>query len=213
MKIVINNIAILERIFIALLIFTIQSCGLLDSNEKVDEGKVEGEYYISSEIGWTIKIPSGWKIVSKNKMDKNQEKGVKSISETINVEIDDSELNHLISFMKNKGNVFQSTSEPFVSEYDGQYHETIQFMYQVLSESYRNQGIKIQTSTSFTRIDGLKFDIFKIAMYEADGKIYFNQEIYTRLINGYLFSVTLSYNNSKDKFTMMNAWTNSKFNQ
>jgi hypothetical protein len=84
-------------------------------------------------------------------------------------------------------------------------------MYQVLSDTYRNQGIKIQTSTSSTRIDGLKFDTFKIVMYDEIGKIYFNQEIYTRLINGYSFSATLSYTNNKDRQTLINTWTNSKF--
>ena len=35
--------------------------------------------------------------------------------------------------------------------------------------------------------------------------------MYTRLINDYLFSVTLSYNNLEDKNEMMKVWTNSKF--
>jgi hypothetical protein len=208
-----NSLAIRNRILIILLIITIQSCGLLDSGEKVDEGKVEGEYYISSEIGWTIKIPSGWKLVSKNIMDKNQEKGKELISETINSEIDDSGLKHLISFKKNNGNLFQSTSEPFESEYDGQYQETVQFIYQVIYDSFQNQGIKVDAASSYARIDGLKFDLLRITMYGKDGEIILNQEMYTRLINGYLFSATLSYNNAKDKHTMMNVWSNSKFGE
>lgn len=188
----------------------INSCKI-DPNKQVDEGKVENEYYTSEEIGWTIRIPSGWRIMLKNQMDKNQDRGMELVQETIDTVVDYSGLKHLISFQKNKGNVFQSTSEPFELEYEGEYEEANQFIKLLITEIYQNQGIKVDTTSSTARIDNLKFDLFKIKMYNPQGELILNQDMYTRLINDYMFSVILSYNNIDDKNEMMEVWTNSKF--
>lgn len=188
----------------------INSCKI-DPNKQVDEGKVENEYYTSEEIGWTIQIPSGWRIMLKNQMDKNQDRGMELVQETIDTVVDYSGLKHLISFQKNKGNVFQSTSEPFELEYEGEYEEANQFIKLLITETYQNQGIKVDTTSSTARIDNLKFDLFKIKMYNPQGQLILNQDMYTRLINDYMFSVILSYNNLDDKNEMMEVWTKSKF--
>ena len=201
-----------KGLIFTLIAFTclINSCKI-DPNKQVDEGKVENEYYTSEEIGWTIQIPSGWRIMLKNQMDKNQDRGMELVQETIDTVVDYSGLKHLISFQKNKGNVFQSTSEPFELEYDGEYEETNQFIKLLITETYQNQGIKVDTTSSTARIDNLKFDLFKIKMYNPQGELILNQDMYTRLINDYMFSVILSYNNIEDKNEMMEVWTNSKF--
>jgi len=105
----------------------INSCEI-DPNKQVDEGKVENEYYTSDEIGWTIQIPSGWRIMLKNQLDKNQDKGMDLVQETIDTIVDYSGLKHLISFQKNKANVLQSTSEPFELEYEGEWEENNEFV-------------------------------------------------------------------------------------
>lgn len=191
-------------------VYLINSCKI-DPNKQVDEGKVENEYYTSEEIGWSIQIPSGWRIMLKNQMDKNQDRGMELVQETIDTVVDYSGLKHLISFQKNKGNVFQSTSEPFELEYEGEFEETNQFLKLVITETYQNQGIRIDTLSTTARIDNLKFELFKIKMYNPQGELILNQDMYTRLINDYLFSVVLSYNNLEDKQEMMKVWTNSKF--
>ena len=148
----------------------INSCKI-DPNKQVDEGKVENEYFKSEEIGWTIQIPSGWKIMLKNQMDKNQDRGMELVQETIDTVVDYSGLKHLISFQKNKGNVFQSTSEPFELEYEGEFEETNQFLKLVITETYQNQGIRIDTSSTIARIDNLKFELFQIKMYNPQGEL------------------------------------------
>lgn len=200
------------RLIFILIAFTclINSCKI-DPNKQVDEGKIENEYYKSEEIGWTIQIPSNWKIMLKNQMDKNQERGMELVQETIDTVMDYSGLKHLISFQKNQGNVFQSSSELFELEYEGEFEETTQFLKLIITETYQNQGIKIDTSSTTAMIDNLKFELFQIKMYNPQGKLILNQDMYTRLINDYLFSVTLSYNNLESKNEMMKVWTHSKF--
>ena len=188
----------------------INSCEI-DPNKQVDEGKVENEYYTSDEIGWTIQIPSGWRIMLKNQLDKNQDKGMDLVQETIDTIVDYSGLKHLISFQKNKANVFQSTSEPFELEYEGEWEENNEFVKVLITETYQNQGIRVDTSSSTAWIDDLKFDLFEIKMYNPQGDIILNQDMYSRLINDYMFSVILSYNDIVYKNEMMKVWTNSKF--
>jgi len=56
--------------FLALLM----SCGEYDANEQIDEGIVEEHIYTSHEIGWTMKIPNGWTVVSKDRLEELDEK-------------------------------------------------------------------------------------------------------------------------------------------
>lgn len=191
-------------------VWLLNSCRI-DPNNQVDEGKVENEYYTSQEIGWTIKIPSGWNVMLKDQLDKNQERGMEMVQETVDTVVDYSRLKHLISFQKNRGNVFQSTSEPFELEYDGEFEETNQILKQVITQTYQNQGINVDTLSKSAIIDNLKFDLFHIKMYNPQGELILNQEMYTRLINNYLFSVILTYNNLDYKNEMMKVWTNSEF--
>lgn len=85
---------------ILVLTILMTSCKL-DPNKKIDEGKVEGEIYTSKEIGWTMNIPQGWSVISKNKIEANNEKGRKAIEEVAG-EFNYSGLKHLISFQKNQ---------------------------------------------------------------------------------------------------------------
>jgi len=53
---------------------SLTSCGQVDPNKNIDEGKVEGNVYTSEEIGWTIEIPKGWTVIDKEKTKRNKRK-------------------------------------------------------------------------------------------------------------------------------------------
>lgn len=175
-------------------------------NRQIDEGQVEGEIYTSQEIGWTVNIPQGWTVISKNRIEANDEKGRKAIEEVAG-EFDYSGLKHLISFQKNQFNIFQSTSEPFELEYEGEWEDNNAGLKELIYETYINQGIKVDTSSAKATIDGLDFEVFKSTIYGPDGNVILYQEMYSRYINGYDFGVNINYNNEKDKETMMEVWT------
>lgn len=202
------------KIFLTLILMGVavlfSACEQADPNEQVDEGTVEGNIYTSHEIGWTLQIPKGWKIISKDKLEENVEKGKKAIEEVAG-ELDFSGLKHLISFQKNQFNIFQATSEAFQIEYEGQWEENNSWLKEVLSATYAEQGINIDTSSSQTVIDGIGFEVFHITVYSPEGEIILYQDMYGSYINGFDFGVNLNYNNNRDKGALMMAWKNSTF--
>jgi hypothetical protein len=194
------------------ILFSISSCQQIDPNKQIDEGKVDKNIYTSEDLGWTIEIPNGWTVVEKEKTEEYNSKGLKAIGEVIDGEIDISGLKHLISFQKNQFNIFQSTSEPFKVEYDGEWEVTNAELKKIMYSAYINQGIKVDSSTtSSVKVDGLDFNYYSFTIYGRKGEVILNQAIYSRLINGLDFGVNINYNNEEDKIEMLNVWKSSKF--
>lgn len=194
--------------YIALLFFL--SCKT-EPNKQIDEGKIENGVYHSSEIGWTMEIPNGWKVTLKDSIANMGDRGLDAINETAGIDYDISKLKYLLTFQKGRFNMFQSTSEPFELEYDGEWEENNQAIKELLHETFTSKGIKVDTSSSVAKIDKLEFEVFHITVYGPDGKTLLHQEMYGRHINGYDFGVNLNYQNEEEKNEMMNAWKNSKF--
>jgi hypothetical protein len=192
--------------------FLIFSCKPVDPNKQVDEGKVANNTYTSEDIGWTIAIPQGWSITEKDKSEEYQDKGLEIIGEVVDGEIDISGLKNLISFEKDEFNVFQSTSEPFKVEYNGEWEVTNTQLKKILHSAYTGQGIKVDSSaTSTVIIDGLEFRHYSFTIYDPNGDTILNQLLYSRLMHGLDFGVNINYNNEQDKTEMLAAWNNSKF--
>ncbi|NER15907.1 hypothetical protein [Spongiivirga citrea] len=203
-----------RRITFPLLALTIilSSCRQIDPNKQVDEGTVEKNSYSSKEIGWSITIPNNWNVISKEQTDKYQEKGLDAMGELVEGEIDVSGLRNLIGFEKDRFNIFQSTSEPFQLEYDGEWQENNAGIKELIYNAYRQQGIKADsTATTVEKIDGLDFLSYTFTIYAPNGDVILNQIVYSRLINGFDFGVNINYNNDSDKKEMMDAWLGSKF--
>ena len=197
-------------IFISTL--AIISCKPSDPNKNIDEGKVEGNTYTSQEIGWTIAIPDGWEVVDREKSEDMREKGTQALEETIEQEVDFSGVKTLIAFQKNQFNIFQSTSEPFKLEYEGEWEINNAAIKALIFETFVNQGIKADSSaTSVETIDGLDFQTYSFTIYGPTGEVILNQILYSRLINGFDFAANINYNNEKDKETQLQAFRSSKF--
>ncbi|UII32867.1 hypothetical protein LVD17_03350 [Fulvivirga ulvae] len=200
-----------KSIIIVLLTSLFYSCTGSNPNEQIDEGLIKEDIYRSHEIGWTIKIPEGWEIVSKDQMEIHDEKGKRALEQTMKDSISFSGLKHLISFRKNNFNIFQSSSEPFPLSYEGEWKDNNSALKELLYQTYINQSIKIDTSSSSEIVDGLNFEVFHIKVYGPEGGIILNQDMYSRYINGFDFGVSINYNNEKDQKEMMQAWKGSTF--
>lgn len=194
-----------------LLTYLCYSCGPIDPNKQVDQGTVSENVYSNEEIGWTIEIPEGWQVMSRDQLDKNLEQGSEAVEEALGAEIDYSQLKYLISFQKNPFNIFQSSAEKFELEYEGEWEENNENLKAILYETYAQQGIIADTSSSTMQIDGLDFKVFNIVISGPDGEAILTQEVYNRYINGYDFSVNINYNSPEDKERMMESWKNSSF--
>ncbi len=195
------------------LLILISSCQQLDPNKQIDEGKVEKNSYSSKEIGWTINIPKGWKVTSKEQHERHQERGKVAIEEMTDTEYDDSGLKNLIGFQKNQYTMFNSTSESFKLEYEGEWEESNAAIKELIYNTYISKGIKADsTATKIVKIDGLDFHSSKFVLYHPKSdEVLLNQIIFSRYINGFDFNVNINYNNEADFKVMLDAWKNSKF--
>lgn len=190
------------------------SCGNVDPNKHIDEGSVIGDIYLSNEIGWSIKIPKDWQIISKDVIEKDEQK-TKTLLEKENegkFNLDTKHLKHLISFQGNKFNAFYSSIEPFKETFAGEYNQNISAINQFTYSSISNHGGIVDSSSGKAIIQELEFQTFFVTVKKPDGSIVLDQIYYNKLINGWDFTATISSNNEQDKKTMIDAWENSKFN-
>ena len=205
--------SIAKFLLIACPFFFITNCTNEDKNDQNEEieTKTEGTPYSNYEVGWTMTVPEGWEIISKDQLDKNMKNGQDIIAESSTVNLNYDGLTHLINFKKDDYNQFMSTMEPFELEYAGEWEENNQMVYDFLYETYTFQGIEIDTSSRTTQLDGLLFQVFSITLYTPDGSILIYEDMYGRFINGYDFSVILTYNNTDDKVLLEHVLRQSKF--
>ncbi|MGB4930167.1 MAG: hypothetical protein WBP43_09360 [Chitinophagales bacterium] len=197
---------------ITLTVLALTSCKPSHPNKSVEEGKVEGNLYTSEEIGWTMEIPQGWKVIDKEKSEEFQEQGKKALENNTEATVDLNGLNMLISFQKDQFNIFQSTSEPFNQEYEGQWEENNAATKAIIYATYVNMGIQADsTATKTISIDGLDFQSYTFAIRAPEGNVIMTQTMFTRYINGFGFGANINYNNEKDRDEMFKAFLNSKF--
>ena len=188
------------------------ACSEYGANKQIDEGAIENGSYTSGELGWTMQIPNGWNIVSKESTQKLSDKGRKAIEDTLGEKVDASGTKNLLSFSKNQFNMFQSTSEPFEIEYDGEWEENNRAIKEIILTTYKDQNIQAEaTEISIEKVGGLDFEKYEIDIFGPNGKIILNQLMYSRLINGYDFGININSNNLIDKNTMLAVWLSSSF--
>ncbi len=199
------------NLFLLLSITLLSACSPADPNKQIDEGQVQGTFYESKEIGWQIEIPKDWKVIAKDKVEANDEKGKEAIEKSTGQEIDTKSLKHLISFQKDQFNIFASTSQPYKEETPGEYQESNQALNAILYHTFADQGIKVDTSSGYEKVQGLEFNKFCTTVYDKNGNVILNQILFSRLINGHDFGVNINYNNEQDKETLLNAFYNSRF--
>lgn len=190
----------------------LSSCG--PEAKKTDEGEIREQEFTSKELGWSMEIPEGWEIIDLKKTKESSERGSKAIEESTDTEVDYSNVRNLITFQKNDFNIFQSSSEPFKLEYEGEWEENTSDLKELIYETYKNRGMKADsTATTIEKIDGLEFYKYSFIIYGPKGETILNQLIYSRLINGFAFSANINYNNEKDKNEMLSVFKKSKFNK
>lgn len=171
------------------------------------------EAYTSKEIGWTIEIPQGFKRTSQIKRDADDQKGKEAIEKVYEGELKIDSLRHLVSFMKNQFNSFDSTIEPYEETEAGEYAENNVLIHKLIFDTYHKQGIKIDTSSSKINLKGQLFNAFYIKIFGPNGEVALNQIMYSKMIKGYDFGVNINYNNEEDKNALISAFMNSNLDK
>lgn len=184
-----------------------------DNNENpiVEVDKIEGTPYSNSEVGWSMTVPTDWEVISKDQLDANMKNGQDLVESTKGANLDYSGLTHLINFKKDDYNQFLSSIEPFDLTYEGEWEENNILVHEFLYETFEYQGLPVDTSSHLTQIDGLNFEVFNITLYSRDGNLLMYEDMYSRYINGYDFSIIITYNNTTDKVLLEKVIRQSKF--
>jgi hypothetical protein len=199
------------------ILFLTTSCkskqSLKEKQQELETGKLdEKNLYSSAEIGWTVQLPGNWDIITKNENDKLNEKGKKAIEKSIGTTVNDSALVELVNLKKDMFNSFLSTLEPYHEESEGSYAEHNKAVNEILKKTYEANKIFSVHDEATAMIDGLQFDTFVSKIYSPDKtKIILFQKMFSRLINGYDFSMTINYNNENDSLILMTMINSSKF--
>lgn len=198
---------------VQLLILSIVGCK--QKSTESDDNKVaamDANIYKNESLGWQIAIPDSFNLISQDKMDEFDQQGrdIVGLSDE-EVEQYNNGLQHLVSFGKDDFNIFAATAEPFEIMYEGEYEDNNRLLNELIYQTFVNQGLSIDTSSSNVVIDELEFMSFKTNIYDPAGELIITQELFNRYINGYDFSVNINYNNDADKSAMLNAWKTSTF--
>lgn len=167
--------------------------------------------YTSKELGWTIEIPTGYRLISKAKIEVNDQKGKEAINEVYEGDVNIDSLKHLVSFQKNQLNIFDSTIEPYEEKQAGEYEANNQALKKLLFDTYAKQKIKVDTLSGKETVQGHHFNAFYIKVYGPSGAVLMHQVMYSTLLKGYDFGVNINYNNEEDQKILMDAFKNSKF--
>ena len=171
--------------------------------------------YSAEEVGWKASIPHEWKLMTPGEKAKLGGAGKKEMEKITGGPIDTSQLRDLINLTKDKFNSFLSTIEPFNEATDGPYAEKQKELNKLLLDTYKNAGVKLgKVATGKETVDGLEFLTWEIeVLHPSKNAVIMTQKMYSRLINGYDFGMTMSTNNEKDRQVLSAIVTSSKFSK
>ncbi len=197
--------------FLITIVLTLNASCQGNSSKYSDEGEVADNIYRSREIGWTMEILPGWKLIEVSESEDSQEKGLEVMQENIQEEIDAKGLKNLISFKKDEFNMFAATAEPLEPEQIRDYNHNNEALKEMIISTFENQGIDaVASQTKIEIIDNLEFQSYTITI-SHNGAVVLEQILLSRVINNHDFGVNINYNNMKDRDAMLNALRKSKF--
>ncbi len=195
-----------------LLLNVFKVAGQERATKYVEEGRLDGNIYVSEEIGWTFEIPQGWNLVEMETIKQINGMGSSALEDIVGEEIDYSRMKNLIYLQKDQTNFFGSTSEPFTSNNQVDWDNNNADLKKIIYASFINIGYKVDSSmTTVERIGGLDFQKYSFVLYSQDGDLLLEQIMYSKLINGYDFGVVISGNKEEYRQELINAFRKSKF--
>jgi hypothetical protein len=207
------NLAKVGSVVLSIVLATIvTSCSKTEPNQALEDGNASEGIYVSSEIGWSMAIPAGWNILADEQVERYQATGEELIEETLGEAVVYDGFKNLLHYQKDQFNIFQSSSEPFVIEYEGEWSENNQNLKELLLDTYHRQGIRTTSTDIKTEtIDGVVFEVYDISIIGPNGKVLITQTMYSSWINGYDFGANMTYNSDETRDVMLNAWKQSTF--
>lgn len=169
-----------------------------------------GEIFIE-EFNWKITMPKNFEVVDVDEWAKLQGKGIDAIEDTYDEEVVN-QARTIFVFQSGQLNYFESNSQPFDIEVDGDYLESCRNVNEVLYETFKTQlpDIKIDTIVGTEKIDNLEFQKFEMKIkYPND--LVLSVMMFSRLFEKKEFSVNLMYLDESKGKDMLESWRASRF--
>jgi hypothetical protein len=170
------------------------------------------EFY-NKDFNWRIIIPENFQNVSAEEWTKMQNKGADAIEQTYDEKVIN-QAKTIFVFKSDQLNYFESNSQPFDTEIDGDYLASCKNVNNILYETFKTQipDIKIDSISTIEKIDNLEFQTFKMKL-EYPNKVKMNVLMYSRLFGKEEFSVNIMYVDNKKGEQMLESWRKSKFSK
>lgn len=184
-----------------------------EKQDMVENGTLNDNYqFEAKEVGWTTSIPKNWNLLTKEEADRLNKKGMEAIEATTGSKIEIGDLRELINLKKDAYNSFLSTIQSYDEKRDGPYDQKNTDMIKMIRDTYTAKGIKHDITTSTTEVGGLEFLKVTVRIFKpASEEVLMWQEMYSRLIRNFDFSMTVNYNNPSDKVILDKIIMDSRF--
>ena len=189
---------------------------LTEKQQAIENGKLDDALaYTVAEIGWSTHLPAGWDVMTPETAQKLRTQGQKVMEKAAKGPVDATALKQLLNLSKDKFNTLLSTMEPYNVATDGPWLDRNRAVTELLSSSYTQAGVKLgQMKLGLETIDGLDFQTWQVEVLDPSGKsVFMVQKMYSRLIHGYDFAVTVTTSNEADRETLTKLVQSSKFSQ
>ena len=201
-----------NRVFLLLIFVCILSCKKSDKQPYGNKDIIKNNVFENKEIGWKMEIPTNWKIIKKEKSNKDVIDAYETVETSTGEKYNKSQFTNILKFEKDMFNKFSSTIEKYDIKIHGDWNKTNSKVKKIIYESYLKQGIKVDSSATKTEnIGGIDFKTYELTLYNKKNEIALNQIMFSKYLNGFDFGVNINYNNVEDKRLLLKHWKESKF--
>ncbi len=184
------------------------------SNEAVPltEGEIRAGVYTHPGFGWSMKVPDGWRVKTKDEMSSTRQRGLDAMQKNVDGPIDLTTTVELLYLQRDQFNQFTSTADAFDPSKDGSYADNHQDLVQVILKTYADAGVKVRHELRTETIAGIQFNVMDATILTPDGqKLILHQRLYDALLGSRSLTVSLNWNNDKTRDALLHAWTTSTF--
>lgn len=165
----------------------------------------------NKEFNWKITIPEGFDNMNEADWTRINNRGKEAIEKTFGGEIVNNSTT-IFAFRADKFNHFESNWVPVDLSKGGDYLESCKKLNQVIFDTFKNQlpSANLDSLSSEQTIDGLKFNVFKIAL-NFQNNVVLDFITFNRLFDKRKLTVTIIALDKKKQELLLDAWKNSSF--
>jgi len=167
----------------------------------------------NKDFNWKITIPENFESLNAEQWEKMQNRGAEAIEKTYGEEIIN-QAKTIFVFKSDQMNYFESNYQPFDTETDGNFVESIKNVGDILYQTFVAQmpNTKIDTTYTTEKIDNLVFQTYKIRLTYPN-KMVLNVFMFSRLFDKKEFTVNIMYVDKLKGEKMLDCWRKSKFSK